>query len=51
MSTSGSSNEELTRIIESARNLGVELDEAEALKWLTAMAASQSNADISDNCR
>ena len=32
----------LTSIIESARRLGVELDEAEALRWLTAMAASSS---------
>jgi hypothetical protein len=31
---------DLNRIIESARRLGVELDEAEALRWLTAMAAS-----------
>jgi hypothetical protein len=30
----------LARIIESAQRLGVELDEAEALRWLTAMAAS-----------
>ncbi|MEO6458113.1 MAG: hypothetical protein ABIO92_07540 [Chloroflexia bacterium] len=48
MSTHGSSGEELARIIESARHLGVELDEAEALGWLTAMAASQSGSDISD---
>jgi hypothetical protein len=31
---------DLSRIIESAQRLGVELDEAEALLWLTAMAAS-----------
>jgi hypothetical protein len=37
-SSSPSSN--LSRIIESARRLGVELDEPEALRWLTAMAAS-----------
>ena len=37
-SSSPSSN--LNRIIESARRLGVELDEPEALRWLSAMAAS-----------
>ncbi len=30
---------ELERIIESAQRLGIELDEAEALQWLSAMAA------------
>ncbi len=37
---------ELARIIESAKRLGVELDEADALQWLTAMAATQSGGDI-----
>ena len=32
---------DLQRIIESASRLGVELDEEEALQWLTAMAAHQ----------
>ncbi len=32
---------ELARIIESARRLGVEVDEEEALQWLTAMAATR----------
>lgn len=32
---------ELSRIIESAHRLGVELDEEEALQWLAAMAARQ----------
>jgi len=36
----------IARIIESARRLGVELDEAEALQWLAAMASSQSGGDI-----
>ena len=36
---------ELQRMIESARRLGVEMDEAEALRWLSAMAAS-SGGDI-----
>jgi hypothetical protein len=36
----------VSRIVESAQRLGIELDEAEALQWLTAMAASQSQTDI-----
>ncbi len=32
---------DLARIVESARRLGVELDEEEALQWLTALAANQ----------
>jgi hypothetical protein len=38
--------DELHRILESARRLGVEMDEAEALQWLAAMADSQSGASI-----
>ena len=34
---------DLDRILESARRLGVELDEEEALQWLTAMAAGDSD--------
>jgi len=37
---------ELTRILESARRLGVELDEEEALQWLTAMAAGPGGGDL-----
>ncbi len=37
---------DLARIIESARRLGVELDEPEALQWLAAMAASQAGDQI-----
>ena len=37
---------DLKRIIESARRLGVEVDEAEALQWLTAMANWQVGADV-----
>lgn len=38
--------DDLTRIIESARRLGVELDEADALQWMTAMAAAQSGHEF-----
>jgi len=43
MNPSLSPREELNRIIESAKRLGVEVDEEEALQWLTAMAAVQSD--------
>lgn len=36
---------DLQRIIDSARRLGVEIDDADAVQWLTAMAAS-NNQDI-----
>lgn len=36
---------ELARIIDSAKRLGIEMDEADALQWLTAMAAS-SGGDV-----
>ena len=36
---------ELKRILESAERMGVELNEAEALQWLTAMAAMQAGDD------
>jgi len=39
---------ELARILESARRLGVELDEAEALQWLTAMAAEGADEIVVD---
>jgi hypothetical protein len=37
---------DLKRILESAERLGVELDEAEALQWLTAISAAQSGGEI-----
>jgi hypothetical protein len=36
--------EELARLIESARRLGVEMDEADALQWMAAMAAMAADA-------
>ena len=41
-----SPNEDLNRIIESARRMGVELDEADALLWLTAMAARSEGSEV-----
>jgi len=41
-----SPSEDLRRIITSAQRLGIELDEADALQWLTAIAASQDQSDV-----
>jgi hypothetical protein len=38
---------DLTQIIDSAKRLGIELDEEEALQWLTAIAVAQGADDIS----
>jgi hypothetical protein len=40
--------EDLHRIIESAQRLGVEMDEEEALQWLTAMAAEHTDSIVID---
>ena len=45
MADPSQSREELQQMLESARRLGVEMDEAEALRWLSAMAAG-SGGDI-----
>ena len=39
-------SEDLQRIIESAKRLGVELDEAEALQWMTAISAAQTSGEV-----
>jgi hypothetical protein len=41
-----SPSEDLQRIVTSAQRLGIELDEADALQWLTAIAASQDQSDV-----
>jgi len=38
---------DLQRIVESARRLGVELNEEEVLQWMTALASMESSMDIS----
>lgn len=43
-----SPREDLQRILDSARRLGVELDEEEALQWLTAMAAEKTESIVID---
>ena len=37
---------DLQRILESAQRLGVELDEEEALQWLTAISAAKADSDV-----
>ena len=39
-------SEDLQRIIDSASRLGVELDEEEAMQWLTAIATTQDGLDL-----
>ena len=45
MTTPSQPAEDLARIVEAAQRLGVELDEAEALRWLAAMAADRGRRD------
>ena len=40
--------EDLARIVEAARRMGVELDEAEALRWLSSMAADSGGEIVVD---
>ena len=43
---SSTHHNELDQIIRSAHRLGIELDEAEALQWLTAISAAQLEDEI-----
>lgn len=45
MNASPTPSEDLSRIINSAKRLGVEMDEADALQWLAAAAATQGDTD------
>lgn len=45
------SSEEMSRLVESARRLGVELDEHEAIQWLVAISAAHGEVDIVENER
>ncbi len=47
MQPTSQSSEDLAQILASARRLGVEMDEAEALQWLAAIAAWKNDTDIS----
>lgn len=46
VSASGNPSEEVHRIVDSARRLGVEMDENEATQWLTAIAAAMGEVDV-----
>jgi hypothetical protein len=48
MASPVSPSEDLQRILESARRLGVEMDESEALQWLSAMAATPGGDVVVD---
>jgi hypothetical protein len=44
-------NAQLARIVDSAKRMGIELDENEALQWLTAIALANEGDDISVDIR
>ena len=44
-------SDELHRIVESARRLGVEMDEGEATQWLIAISAAKGAVDVEVNTR
>jgi hypothetical protein len=46
MSDTPDPDEDLRRIVESARRLGIELDEQDALNWLTTMAVDHTAGDV-----
>jgi len=46
MSKSSNPAKDLKRILDSAKRMGVELDEEEALQWLSAMAADDGKGDL-----
>jgi len=45
-SNQSSANQDLQHIIESAQRLGIELNEADALQWLTAISTAQEEGDV-----
>ena len=49
--TNATPDAELARILESARRLGVEVNEADALQWLTNMATAQEGSSITIDTR
>lgn len=49
--TSTDTQHDLERIMESAKRLGVEIEEDEALQWLTSMASSKDDDNISMSTR
>jgi hypothetical protein len=49
--TSTEKQNDLERIMESAKRLGVEIEEEEALQWLTSMASTKDDDNITMNAR
>jgi len=49
--TADSKQEDLNRIMESAKRLGIEVGEEEAMQWLTSMAAYKGSSQISMDTR
>ncbi len=48
---SESASQNLKKIIDSARRMGVELDESEALQWLAAMGSMRKEDDVAIDVR
>ena len=46
MAEQQSPDQDLKQIIESAKRLGIELDESDALQWLTAITAAEDEEDV-----
>ena len=46
MTTGSTADEQLTNIVEAAARLGVEIDQSEAMRWLTAMAVAPEGGDV-----
>lgn len=51
MSKSSTPSKDLKRILDSAKRLGIELDEEEALQWLSSMAASEGHEPVVQDAR
>jgi hypothetical protein len=46
MTTDSTADEQIASIVEAAARLGVEIDQQEAMRWLTAMAAAPEGGDV-----
>ncbi len=46
MTTGSTADEQIASIVEAAARLGVEIDQSEAMRWLTAMAVVPEGGDV-----
>ena len=46
MTTGSTADEQIASIVEAAARLGVEIDQSEAMRWLTAMAVAPEGGDV-----